>query len=55
MLRSDGTRFALPGVQPSAANVVTLTIGERFRDWESDPQGQGEAEQWFADRVTRRR
>ncbi len=55
MRRPDGTTFDLPGVNPSVANVTTLTVGDRFLQWEADPQGLSEIEQWSADRAFRGR
>ncbi len=55
MLRPDGSVYPLPGVRPSEKNLTTLTVGDRFLPWESDPQGQSESDQYFADRASRPR
>ena len=55
MRRSDGTTFALPGVLWSDEDATVLTVGDRLLDWQADPQGVAEGQQYLRDRASRPR
>ncbi len=55
MREPDGTTWPLTGVLWSAEDSSVLTIGDRVVDWQSDPQGRSEAEQYLRDRASRPR
>ncbi len=50
MREPDGTTWPLPGVLWSDEDAAVLTVGDRRPDWQSDPQGRAEGEQYLNDR-----